>query len=1147
MHDSSKQGQYIEDVDDNLKIQSKNNTTLEIRNLNKTYPNKKVAVRGVDLVMYSDQIFALLGHNGAGKTTTISMISGLVPITSGDIKVMGYDSNTQGDKITEIMGVCPQTNPIYPKLTCYEHLALYSKIKSAKKSDAEREQEIETILKDIDLFDKKDFIAGNMSGGQKRKLCVACAFIGGSKVILLDEPTSGLDVSARRHLWNMLKKYKKDKIIILTTHFMDEADYLGDRIGVMGDGKLLTCGSSLFLKSKFGFGYSMTMVKSESQVSTSKITELVQSHIPNSKLDGDIGKELKYILPADGLPNFEKLFQSLEASIKGLGIDSYGVSLTTLEDVFLRIGDELGEKKHPKIKGGVGASEATKKNPQEEILGSQNEVELEQIREKNTSKIFWMHFGALTRKRFLYFKRDIKGLLCEIFIPIIIIWLGFAVTKIQIIRAADSAVYTPTLFEMPENQMWVNNGFDSFTDKIPTVNTTIVKKDAATLQAFDELLKLNSEPKRLMSVFVEGVDLTNHIYDYSLFMNTTAPDSIHVGQVQANNAILRLATNNNQAGITVKVIPLPLTDQIKSFEGLVDAFLACFFLAIAYAFIPSSLIMFLVTERENNAKLQQIISGVSLTAYWFSNFLVDFIKYLIVAIMTYIAVIAFDIRAFIDGDSTFASILLLILFGPALVTFTYLTSFMFTGPSGAQIFTFIFSLFTGFILTLCTFILRVIESTRNVSLNGLEYVFRIFPLFNVCFGLYTQSAGRFWEILFKLDAKPAVWSSYGVTKEVIYLIVTSIVFFVLIFVIENKKGSVVDSKASDMNLIAKEQQEDEVEKEIEEVKKNDNYAIKVQDMSKVYTMIANNSDNKGCCGGCCSCSKGLLEKKVAVRNISFGVNKGDCFGLLGTNGAGKTTTFKIMSGEIQPTTGKVKINGMDVATEMMKIRHLIGYCPQFDALLNNLTAREHLELYAAIKGIPVDMRERLISEKLTQLNLTKYENVQAGTYSGGNKRKLSVAIALLGNPPIVFLDEPSSGMDPEARRFMWSVVSRITGASKKSSVVLTTHSMEEAEALSTKLAIMVEGNVKCIGPVQALKNKYGKGFEVETKFKDLSAEDLQGLMNISGINNLAEKVNMQQITEILKRFNRSILVNEISKEGKASYIANEVLFFSETL
>ena len=129
------------------------------------------------------------------------------------------------------------------------------------------------------------------------------------------------------------------------------------------------------------------------------------------------------------------------------------------------------------------------------------------------------------------------------------------------------------------------------------------------------------------------------------------------------------------------------------------------------------------------------------------------------------------------------------------------------------------------------------------------------------------------------------------------------------------------------------------------------------------------------------------------------------------------------------------------------------------------------------------MREGLIQNKLRQLNLKQYENVLAGTYSGGNKRKLSVAIALLGNPPIILLDEPSSGMDPEARRFMWSVVSEISVQNKKSSVILTTHSMEEAEALSSKLAIMVEGRIKCIGPVQALKSKYGQGFEIEVKVR----------------------------------------------------------------
>ena len=125
------------------------------------------------------------------------------------------------------------------------------------------------------------------------------------------------------------------------------------------------------------------------------------------------------------------------------------------------------------------------------------------------------------------------------------------------------------------------------------------------------------------------------------------------------------------------------------------------------------------------------------------------------------------------------------------------------------------------------------------------------------------------------------------------------------------------------------------------------------------------------------------------------------------------------------------------------------------------------------------------------MDLKKYENKLAGTYSGGNKRKLSVAIAMLGNPPIVFLDEPSTGiiykstqllgMDPKARRFMWDVISRIATKRKRSSIILTTHSMEEAEALSTKIAIQVEGSIKCIGPIQHIKNKYGNGYEVEIK------------------------------------------------------------------
>jgi ATP-binding cassette, subfamily A (ABC1), member 3 len=133
----------------------------------------------------------------------------------------------------------------------------------------------------------------------------------------------------------------------------------------------------------------------------------------------------------------------------------------------------------------------------------------------------------------------------------------------------------------------------------------------------------------------------------------------------------------------------------------------------------------------------------------------------------------------------------------------------------------------------------------------------------------------------------------------------------------------------------------------------------------------------------------------------------------------------------------------------------------------------------------------MIEKAITDLNLSDHRTKPAGTLSGGNKRKLSVAMAVLGNPPIILLDEPSAGMDPEARHFMWRVVARISQERKKSAVILTTHSMEEAEALSTKMGIMVTGGVfKCFGSSQHIKNKFGTGYEIEVKIKKVTEPEL---------------------------------------------------------
>lgn len=287
-------------------------------------------------------------------------------------------------------------------------------------------------------------------------------------------------------------------------------------------------------------------------------------------------------------------------------------------------------------------------------------------------------------------------------------------------------------------------------------------------------------------------------------------------------------------------------------------------------------------------------------------------------------------------------------------------------------------------------------------------------------------------------------------------------------------------------------------------------------------------------------SLGPNSQKVAVDDVSFGLQNGECFALLGVNGAGKTTTFKMLSGEYAPSSGSASIMGYDIFSQLDQARKYIGYCPQFDALLDNLTASEHLYLYAAIKGIPASKRKALVDEKLEEMALKKFENVMAGTYSGGNKRKLSVAIAMIGNPPIVFLDEPSTGMDPEARRFMWNVISRISTQRKRSSVILTTHSMEEAEALSTKMSIMVDGNIKCIGSIQHIKSKFGGGFEVEIKLNVASKDAINSVIDSHGWKSGNQLRSLMEVSEVLGILEAENLEEEISEKGAGSGLLNEL-------
>lgn len=181
----------------------------------------------------------------------------------------------------------------------------------------------------------------------------------------------------------------------------------------------------------------------------------------------------------------------------------------------------------------------------------------------------------------------------------------------------------------------------------------------------------------------------------------------------------------------------------------------------------------------------------------------------------------------------------------------------------------------------------------------------------------------------------------------------------------------------------------------------------------------------------------------------------------------------MLTGDEKISYGEAWVRGISLKTKMKEVHQEIGYCPQFDALIDDLTGRETLRIFCLLRGVPKSYITSISLKLANDLNFMQHLDKKVKEYSGGNKRKLSTAVSLIGNPVVVYLDEPTTGMDPGAKRQLWNMVCKIRNSGK--SIILTSHSMEECEALCTRLAIMVNGEFKCIGSSQYLKNKFSKG------------------------------------------------------------------------
>lgn len=320
-----------------------------------------------------------------------------------------------------------------------------------------------------------------------------------------------------------------------------------------------------------------------------------------------------------------------------------------------------------------------------------------------------------------------------------------------------------------------------------------------------------------------------------------------------------------------------------------------------------------------------------------------------------------------------------------------------------------------------------------------------------------------------IDEEYFRWAAPGIGRNVCYSIIMGVIFLIALLLVDYKIFTrIIHNIKSALNKTPptappSEQDDDDVLNEKLLIRNTSEY-----DLHKNYTLVLRDVTK-------------YYKNFLAVNSMCLGVKNYECFGLLGVNGAGKTTTFKMMTGDEDITYGDAWVNGYSLRSNLKQVQRYIGYCPQFDALLDDLTARESLIMFSLLRGVHSQDIPHLVNKLSSDFDFKRHLDKQVKELSGGNKRKLSTAIALIGDPPVIYLDEPTTGMDVATKRYLWNALCQVRDNGK--CIVLTSHSMEECEALCTRLAIMVNGNFKCLGSTQHLKDKFAQSYSLMVKVK----------------------------------------------------------------
>ncbi|KAJ3416150.1 ATP-binding cassette sub- A member 5 [Chytridiales sp. JEL 0842] len=964
---------------------------------------KSPAVDNVSLNLYEGEIFGIIGHNGAGKSSLIHMLTGLTPPTSGKGWIAGgYSVAEDMPYIRQQIGVCPQFDIHHEQLTVEEHVYLFAGIKGFwdTHSKSELKDIVHKALDQLDLLDKVNEPSKSLSGGQRRKLSVAMAMVGSPKILFLDEPSSGMDPLSRRKLWELLSATKHGRLTVLTTHFMDEADLLADRKAILSHGKLRCCGTSLFLKSRFNIGYQVDLVHRPDSATGQYLKGLVHSVFPTSTEKVVIASnfdnhrrtvaqetEIRFSIPSNLSSSFPSLFSKLDEEVSNGRLLYYGVSTPTLEEVFLKSGQEEDS-------AGTESGDSSSPVSPTRLL----EVETLMERLKSNPQAFtrnptsMQQFTSLINNRILILGRTPWSFISTYLFPIYIIY--------SVLLSINS------------------NGAD------PDIQTTAGAEDVTAL---------NIVPLLVLSLYMPTI--------------TWVRDVISDRQL--------------------KIWPL----------------------------------------------LRSI--GVGVGVYWCANFVVHFVLSAVVVGVLLRMVVVLNVTMFL-GAAWLMFVVGCVMCLVSGLWFTYALSLLFTDADLFQTIGWIGSYFGNILPNMVILLFQFSNDTTAAA--------TLHTILSFLLPFYPLSGLLFYMVLLNLSWKegkipePNAWDYFkwenNMLVPLVAMVFHSFVFAGLVFCYEagsfakmNKR--ITQNEEGDHQVDTDEEVILERRRLLDTPLEDLDDPLVLKQLFKVFKLSSTDSTK--------TTWRDAVRiwlrppQKIAVRDLTMSLKKGETLILVGPNGAGKSTAMSIAVGQLYPDSGTVSIFstpvqprqasdrpldeaeesllgtasevGMYMPPTSLLARRELGYVDQSDTLWPLLTPREHLTLFAELRGVSQKYVDMWVDTLVETLRLEEHVDKKVEELSGGAKRKLVVGMGLVGPGRILALDEPSTGLDPNSKRRLWTLLQTFQNLHPLS-LLLSTHSLDEAESLAHRVAILINGHLKCLGSIGALRRRYGDCYILEVSFKN---------------------------------------------------------------